>query len=140
MGVKESDVRSHYLTARKMGVKEYSRNISKGRSGYLPFLEGVLKNIEIIYEADLGIVDIPLKKIVGTYTYARSRSFAANFMPLLKSGYRIISSIKKEANLIILNTGSAGSARQQKVRKHHHAEDNPIIAERLEIVLFDVSH
>ena len=64
MSVKESDVRSHYLTARKMGVKEYSRNISKGRSGYLPFLEGVLKNIEIIYEADLGIVDIPLKKIV----------------------------------------------------------------------------
>ena len=75
----------HYSAARKLGVKEYSKNISRGQTGYLPFLEGVLKNIEIIYELDLGIIDIPLKKIVGTYTYARSRSFASNFMPLLTS-------------------------------------------------------
>ncbi|NLK87264.1 MAG: BMP family ABC transporter substrate-binding protein [Clostridiaceae bacterium] len=75
---------SHYLTARKLGVREYSKSISKGMTGYLPFLEGVLKNIEIVYELDLGIVDIPMKKIVGTYTYGRSRSFAVNFMPLLK--------------------------------------------------------
>jgi len=74
---------NHYLAARKMGVKEYSKNISKGQMGYLPFLEGVLKNIEIVYELDLGIIDLPLKKIIGTYTYARSRSFASNFMPLL---------------------------------------------------------
>ncbi|MEN6316788.1 MAG: BMP family ABC transporter substrate-binding protein [Clostridiaceae bacterium] len=74
---------NHYLAARKMGVKEYSKNISKGQTGYLPFLEGVLKNIEIVYELDLGIIDLPLKKIIGTYTYARSRSFASNYMPLL---------------------------------------------------------
>jgi basic membrane protein A len=75
---------NHYLAARRLGVREYSRSISKGMTGYLPFLEGVLKNIEIVYEIDLGIIDIPLKKIVGTYTYGRSRSFAGNFMPLLK--------------------------------------------------------
>lgn len=74
---------NHYLIARRLGLKEYSRNISRGQIGYLPFLEGILKNIEIIYELDLGIIDIPLKKIVGTYTYGRSRSFAGNFMPLL---------------------------------------------------------
>lgn len=73
-----------YESARKLGQKEYSRNISKGQTGYLPFLEGILKNIDIVYEVDLGIIDIPLKKIVGTYTYGRSRSFAGNFMPLLK--------------------------------------------------------
>lgn len=82
MDIKDAD--SHYLAARKLGVKEYSKNISKGQAGYLPFLEGVLKNIEIVYELDLGIIDLPLKKIAGTYTYARSRSFASNFMPLLK--------------------------------------------------------
>lgn len=74
---------SHYTAARKMGVKEYSKNISKGQTGYLPFLEGALKNIEIVYELDLGVIDVPLKKVIGTYTYARSRSFAGNFMPLL---------------------------------------------------------
>ena len=82
MDIKGAD--SLYMAARKAGLKEYSKNISNGQSGYLPFLEGVLKNIEIIYEADLGTIDLPLKKIVGTYTYARSRSFAGNFMPLLK--------------------------------------------------------
>lgn len=79
-----SEADSHYLAARKLGVREYSKSISKGMTGYLPFLEGILKNIEIVYELDLGIVDIPMKKIVGTYTYGRSRSFAGNFMPLLK--------------------------------------------------------
>lgn len=74
-----------YESARKLGHREYSRNISKGQTGYLPFLEGILKNIDIVYEVDLGIIDIPLKKIVGTYTYGRSRSFAGNFMPLLKT-------------------------------------------------------
>ncbi len=74
---------SHYLIARRLGQKEYSRNISRGQNGYLPFLEGILKNIEIVYELDLGLIDIPLKKIVGTYTYGRSRSFAGNYMPLL---------------------------------------------------------
>ena len=83
MNLREAE--NNYLLARKLGVKEYSKNISKGQTGYLPFLEGVLKNIEIVYELDLGITDLPLKKIVGTYTYARSRSFASNFMPLLKN-------------------------------------------------------
>lgn len=78
-----STVLKYYQDARKLGLKVYSKNISGGHAGYLPFLEGILKNIEIISEIDLGVVDIPLKKIVGTYTYARSRSFAHNFMPLL---------------------------------------------------------
>ncbi|MGE5613364.1 MAG: BMP family ABC transporter substrate-binding protein [Bacillota bacterium] len=80
------DTKGMYESARRLGQKEYSRNISKGQTGYLPFLEGVLKNIDIVYEMDLGVIDIPLKKIVGTYTYGRSRSFASNFMPLLKPG------------------------------------------------------
>lgn len=81
--VNSNNAHDMYVDARKKGRWEYSRNISKGHSGHLPFLEGVLKNIEIVTESDLGTVDIPLNKIVGTYTYARSRSFASNFMPVL---------------------------------------------------------
>lgn len=77
---------NHYADARKLGRREYSRSVSRGQTGYLPFLEGILKNIEIINEVDLGVVDVPLKKIIGTYTYGRSRSFANNFMPLLGPG------------------------------------------------------
>ena len=74
---------SAYINARKSGLKEYSNYISQGRNGYLPFLDGVLKNVDILSEVDMGIVDIPLKKIRGTYTYLRSISFARNFMPLM---------------------------------------------------------
>jgi basic membrane protein A and related proteins len=74
----------YYTAARRQAVKEYSRNVSMGRSGYLPFLEGLLKNIDVVSEANLGLVEIPLEKVKGTYTYARSLSFAGNFMPLLK--------------------------------------------------------
>ncbi len=72
-----------YRTARRMGLREYSGYISQGRNGYLPFLDGILKNIDIVSEVDLGIVEIPLKKVKGTYTYMRSTSFARNYMPLM---------------------------------------------------------
>ena len=65
---------NHYAAARKLGQKEYSRSVSKGMTGYLPALEGILKNIAIIYEIDLGEVEIPLKKIVGTTNAGAGRS------------------------------------------------------------------
>jgi basic membrane protein A and related proteins len=73
----------HYLAARKLGLKEYSKNVSKGQSGYLPCLEGLVKNTEIVSEIDLGIVELPLNKIVGTYSHLRSLSFSKNFMPII---------------------------------------------------------
>jgi basic membrane lipoprotein Med (substrate-binding protein (PBP1-ABC) superfamily) len=73
----------HYLNARKLGQKEYAKNVSKGEVGYLPSLEGLVKNTEIVSEIDLGIVEIPLKKVRGTYSHLRSLSFGRNFMPIL---------------------------------------------------------
>lgn len=75
---------SDYISARKLGLKEYSHYISQGRNGYLPFLDGILKNIDIVSEVDLGVIDIPLRKVRGTYTYLRSISFARNYMPLME--------------------------------------------------------
>ena len=74
---------SYFLDARKQALKEYSKNVSNGQVGYLPSLEGIIKNTEIASEINLGAVEIPLKKIVGTYSHLRSLSFASNFMPLL---------------------------------------------------------
>lgn len=72
-----------YVQARKLALREYSSCISQGRNGYLPYLDGVLKNVDFVSEVDLGVMDLPLKKIKGTYTYMRSTSFARNFMPLM---------------------------------------------------------
>ena len=73
-----------YVAARRIGQKEYASYISQGRNGYLPFLDGVLKNIDIVSEVNLGVVEIPLEKIKGTYTYLRSICFARNFAPLMR--------------------------------------------------------
>lgn len=75
-----------YQAARKIGQKEYAAYISQGRNGYLPFLDGVLKNIDIVSEVSLGVVEIPLEKVKGTYTYLRSICFARNFAPLMGEG------------------------------------------------------
>lgn len=74
----------HYINARKLGQKEYARNVSSGQVGYLPSLEGLLKNIDIVSEINIGTIEIPLKKISGTYSHLRSLSFAQNFMPLIR--------------------------------------------------------
>lgn len=78
-----AEAREHYISARKMAVKEYNKYAYKGESGYLPSLEGILKNTDIVSEVNLGLVEVPLKKIIGTYSHLRSLSFARNFMPLL---------------------------------------------------------
>lgn len=77
------DGTGHYAAARKLALKNYSNNVSKGHIGYLPSLEGLLKDTEIFSQINLGNVEIPLKKIAGTYTHSRSLAFASNFMPLL---------------------------------------------------------
>jgi basic membrane lipoprotein Med (substrate-binding protein (PBP1-ABC) superfamily) len=82
----ENSGREFFEQARKLGLKEYNRNISRGEIGYLPSLEGVVKNTEIVSHVDLGLIEIPLKKIIGTYTHLRSLSFAKNFMPLIEVG------------------------------------------------------
>lgn len=78
-----SEASEHFITARKAGLREYSKKVSTGHIGYLPSLEGVLKDSDIMTYINQGIMEIPLKKIVGTYTHLRSLSFARNFMPLL---------------------------------------------------------
>lgn len=76
----------YYAEALKQGKKEYSRRISKGKRGYLPYLEQITENVEIISEVYLGVVEVPLKRVVGTKSKSRSLSFASNFMPIMKDG------------------------------------------------------
>lgn len=77
------EARTVYDDCRKKAKGKYSSRISKGESGYLPALEGIIRNAEIVSELKLGVFDIPLKKIKGTSSYSRSTSFAHGFLPLL---------------------------------------------------------
>lgn len=74
---------NEYATALKQGRKGYQTALSKGQYPYLPVLDDILSYTELAVQVSLGLIDIPLEKIVGTKTAGRTNSFAVNFMPLL---------------------------------------------------------
>ena len=74
---------SEYETALKQGRKSYRNALTKGEYPYLPVLDDIISYTEVGAMESLGIMDIPLSKIVGTKTEGRSNAFANNFMPLL---------------------------------------------------------
>ncbi len=75
-----------YKIAHELGQKEYRACVSSGRNPNLLVLDTVLQFYETQGEENLGLVDIPLERIVGTKTAGRTSAFAANFMPLLDEG------------------------------------------------------
>ena len=91
-----------YITALKQGRQSYQSALIKGKYPYLPALDDILSYTEIVATIDLGLMDIPLKKIVGTKTAGRSNAFANNFMPLLPDdsefGMKWISLYKYQIN------------------------------------------
>lgn len=72
-----------YLEALRRGRKEQRKCLQKGRSPYLPVLDEILTQQNILTEQNLGLIDIPLEHVVGTSTRGRTYAFAANFMPIL---------------------------------------------------------
>lgn len=72
-----------YAGAVKQGRKAYQAAVSKGEYPYLPVLDDILANTDIVSEVNLGLIDVPLDRIVGTKTKGRTQAFASNFMPLL---------------------------------------------------------
>lgn len=72
-----------YEQAYKSGKLSWNQKASAGQSGYLPALDGMLQPNDVAAEYPLGLIDIPIDKIIGTYTHSRSISFADNFMPIM---------------------------------------------------------
>ena len=72
-----------YEKAKKMGDKAFRQAVQKGKSPYLPVLDEILSQVDIRGEVNLGLVNIPLSRVVGTSTQGRTTAFANNFMPIL---------------------------------------------------------
>lgn len=75
-----------YDKAYKIGKKEYQQQMSNGNKPTLPVLDDILPSRGSYSEVPLGLVQIPLERIVGTKTNGRSNAFASNFMPILEPG------------------------------------------------------
>ena len=63
-----------YLSAVKIGKKEYHACVNKGTYPYLPVLEDIIDENSIDREVSLGSDQIPLRLVVGTCTAGRTTS------------------------------------------------------------------
>ncbi len=74
-----------YAQALRQGQKEYRELLMAGKSPYPVVLDEILPDISTETVRDLGLVDIPAERIVGTRTAGRITAFTASFRPLLDS-------------------------------------------------------
>ncbi len=74
---------SEYIKAYKKGKKDYQLRMMRGERPTLPVLDEMLPVKGTFKEVSLGLVKIPINRLVGTKTNARSNAFAGNFMPIL---------------------------------------------------------
>lgn len=73
----------YYRDALKLGQRDYRACVSKGLSPCLPVLDDFLPPEQMGPVSNLGLVQIPVERLVGTKTRGRVNAFAPNFMPLL---------------------------------------------------------
>ena len=74
---------AEYAKACKMAQKIYRQDMAERRYPYLKVLDEILPFVKTAGERDLGLIEIPIERIVGTKTAGRTKAFASNFMPLL---------------------------------------------------------
>lgn len=73
-----------YMQARKLGLKAVQARTSAGEAPYLCALDEMVEKVNALPHISLGLIQIPVERIVGTFTKARTNAFAANFMPVLE--------------------------------------------------------
>lgn len=76
--------REDYIKAYKAGKKDYQSRMMRGEKPTLQVLDDIMPEPGTYHEVPLGLVQIPVDRIVGTKTVGRSSSFAGNFMPILR--------------------------------------------------------
>ena len=74
-----------YVRARKLALKVYHARLQQGKNPCLAVLAEVEDQLNALARQSLGLVQVPIAKIVGTASKGRTNAFAANFMPLLEN-------------------------------------------------------
>lgn len=75
-----------YSKARKQALKVFHARLQKGENPYLPVLAEIEEQLNALSRQSLGLIQVPMSKVVGTVSKGRTNAFAANFMPLLDQG------------------------------------------------------
>ncbi len=73
-----------YSKARREGLRVYAAAIAANEDPYLPVLEDKVPGLAQLSRQSLGVISIPVDRIVGSVSSGRSYAFAGNFMPILE--------------------------------------------------------
>ena len=76
----------HYSKARREGLRVYQNAIQLNTDPYLPVLEERVPALSSLSRLSLGIMTIPLDRVIGSVSRGRSYAFANGFMPILEGG------------------------------------------------------
>ena len=79
----DTGIQDRYVSARRRGTEEVERLEKQDRYPYLRDLDTITKGVKIVNQISIGLIDVPLRQIVGTYTKMRGNSFSRSYMPLL---------------------------------------------------------
>ncbi len=77
------EAREEYQLALKAGQKEAKAFLSKGLDSSPAVLENILADAATESSIDIGLIEIPAERIVGTNTAGRTAALSPNFLPLL---------------------------------------------------------
>lgn len=77
------EAREEYQKARRLAQKEVRELRSQGKDTAPAVLDDILGETYTLTTQDIGIVNIPTHRIVGTKTAGRISAFSAGFLPLL---------------------------------------------------------
>ena len=80
----------HYSKARREGLRVYQSAIQSNTDPYLPVLEEKVPALSTLSHLSLGIMTIPLDRVIGSVSRGRSYAFADGFLPAASSASWII--------------------------------------------------
>ena len=76
----------NYSRARREGLRVYQAAIQANADPYLPVLEDKVPNLSQLSRLPLGVLTIPLNRVIGSVSQGRSYAFSEGFLPILEGG------------------------------------------------------
>ncbi len=77
------EAKEEYARALKSGIKEHKQALAENRSAHPLVLDQIVDNPAVDIVQEIGIVEIPVERIVGIKSAGRITAFSPSFLPLL---------------------------------------------------------
>ena len=77
------EAREEYIQALRLGQREHKTLAAAGKNPYPEVLDEILKDVKAQTVYDVGLLEIPIDRVVGIRSAGRTHAFTASFRPLL---------------------------------------------------------